>query len=283
MKEYNLEELVALDVKSYNKYMKNLEDILVEDYKKGLKTFTYKKVPEEGLSSTFLKDEEVLLCIGEEKYTATKGNLLSVLIVFGTLNKLYNNGVDIGDLNQFIFDPSDPEDFNTALDEIYDSFILEDNIKNIIFESMSKLAKVAAKFVSGTISLRDIYMLQKENPEFKDLINFQIEDTDESFASMIDDINTNRDKLKKLLVSTDSSYRSMILSGSGFNFKQASQIFNMIGPKPDVFGNIHKHAIMTNFLNGLQSVDDFYVNADNCKKALITNFTKVKDSGLTVK
>ena len=122
-------------------------------------------------------------------------------------------------------------------------------------------------------------MSTKNNPEFSEVLNFNISDENESFATMIDEISVNREKLQHFLENTDSCYRPMILSGSGFNFKQASQIFNLIGPKPDIFGNIHKHPILTNFLNGLTCVDDFYVNADNCRKALITNFTSVKDSG----
>lgn len=279
-KELNLRKLVNLDKKSYNKLVDNFTQILLDDYRGTIRKFTYKKIEnQEDLKSPFLKDKICTINCDDEEYECTYGNALSICVIFTTLNKLNNRGISIpDDLNDFIFDTSMPSCFENAMDEIYMSFIDYPEIKNVIFESISQLAKISGYFVSGTINLRDIYMLRKLNPEFEKILKFNV-DRNETFSKMISDINENKDKLQEFLTSTDSCFRPMILSGSGFNFKQASQIFNLIGPKPDTFGNIHKHPILTNFLNGLTCRDDFYVNCDNCRKALITNYTAVKSSG----
>lgn len=276
-KEIDLIKMILLDKKPYNKFVNNFTDILLKDYRTTIRHFTYKKM-DTVIESPFLKDKMVKLKTEHHEYECTYGNALSIIILFTTLNKIINRGGEVENLDDFIFDPSQSYLFEDAMDLIYENYISFPDIKNIIFESMSQLAKVSAKFVSGTISLRDIYLIRKNNPEFEQILNFSVKEN-ESFSTMIEHINNNRVILKELLTSIDSSYRPMILSGSGFNFKQASQIFNFIGPKPDIFGNIHKHPILTNFLNGLRNVDDYYVNADNCRKALITNFTAVKDSG----
>ena len=273
----DLRRMINLKEEFYQKFITNYTNIVLANYRGTVKTYTYTKI-DQVKSSPFLKDKIITMVCDGDEYEGTHGNVLSVLILFTTLNKLVNANVEVEDINDYIFDSAFPASFENALDNIYSNFIEVEDIKNIIFTVMSKLAKLSAMFVSGTMSLRDIYQLRKHNPEFEEILNFSVSESS-SFASMIQQINDNKDKLQEFLTSTDSAYRPMILSNCGFNFKQASQIFNLIGPKPDVFGNIHTHAILTNFLNGLESVDDFYVNADNCRKALITNFTAVKDSG----
>lgn len=272
----DLRKMAVMEKHAYNRFVDNYTAILLDDYRNTIREYTYG--PMENVISPFLKDQIMTIECDGELYEATHGNALSIIVLLTTVNKLHNRGCDIGNLNDYMFDPSLPSSFESALDEIYARFILYPDIKNIIFEAISQLAKISAMFVSGTISLRDIYMLKKKNPEFAKILKFNVNEHD-SFATMIQQINENADKLQEFLTEMDSSYRPMILSKSGFNFRQASQIFNLIGPKPDVFGNIHSHPILTNFLNGLRCVEDFYVNADNCRKALITNYTAVKDSG----
>lgn len=272
----NLRKMIVMEKYAYNRFVDKYTGKLLDDYRNNIREYTYSSMDK--VVSPFLKDKLVTIDCDGELYEATNGNALSIIVLLTTINKLHNRGYEIGDLNDYMFDPSLPSSFESSLDEIYSKFILYPDIKNIVFEAISQLAKISAMFVSGTMSLRDIYMLKKNNSDFAEILDFNVSEN-ESFATMINQINVNSDKLQKFLTEKDSCFRPMILSKSGFNFKQASQIFNLIGPKPDVFGNIHNHPILTNFLNGLISVADYYVNADNCRKALITNYTAVKDSG----
>lgn len=265
MDNLNLREIVMKSTEEYQKYVNEFTDNLLNDYRHNIKEYTY-DVYSVTDDSPFLKDKLVLVDVDDALYEMNNGNFLSVLFIFNVINKLINNNIEVNDLNDYIFDPSNPEEFNCILDTIYVDFIEVEGIKNDIFNAISNLAKISGKFTSGTINLRDIYMLQKKDEDFREMLNFSV-DENESFASMIKDIKENSNKIENVLKTKDSCYRPLIASGAGFNMKQASQVFNLIGPKPNIFGNLHDKAILTNFLNGLRDQTDFFINADNCRKA----------------
>ena len=277
METIKLRSLIELSTKEYDNYVSDFLDKLVKDYRSNIRPYTYDNI-EKIKDSIFLKDKIIEIDCDGVLYEMTNGNFLSALLIFSILNDLNNDGIEIEDLNDYIFDPSNPEDFNCILDLIYNDFIEVEGIKNRLFNIISNLAKVSARFTSGTISLRDICILKKNDKEFNDMLHFSVNEN-ESFASMIKQIKGNLSKMENKLKTKDTCYRPLITSGAGFNMKQASQVFNLIGPKPDIFGNLHDKAILTNFVNGLRNETDFFINADNCRKALVTNYTAVKDSG----
>ena len=255
MQNVNLRGIVELSKEEYSNYVNDYLETLLQDYRTNIRPFSYDDI-EKITNTPFLKDKEITIDCDGSLYEMTNGNFLSVLLIFSIINELHNKGIVIEDLNDYIFDPTNPEEFNCVLDNIYVDFIEVEGIKNDIFRVISNLAKVSGKFTSGTINLRDIYMLRKQDEEFKEMLNFSV-DENESFASMIKDIKNNLNKIETKLMTKDTCYRPLIESGSGFNMKQASQVFNLIGPKPDIFGNLHEKAILTNFVNGLRN-DEYF-------------------------
>ena len=276
MKILNIEKLIRSKKETYNKYYNNLMNELIENYKNNIRNFTFED--ESTIESNYKKDKILQVNFYNGQYEMTYGNLLSLLIIFKIFNIMYNDGIKIDNIENYVFDPSDTECFNLALDAIYIDYIDIDNIKELIFDRMSELAKVSGYFTSGTISLYDICKLKEKDKEMDKILNFKINEKDQP-SKQIKDIKNNLKKLEEKLTVKDNSYRSLIKSGAGINMKQLSQVLNCIGPKPDTFGNLFPDPINTNFVNGLRNSQDFFINADNARKALIVNYTSVKDSG----
>lgn len=270
--------VINYSIKEYNKYYNNLLNKLLKNFKSTIRYPIYKE--EELIKSPYLKDAIITVNFKYNSYDMTYGNLLSLLIIFKLLNKLINeNQIELDTVEDYIFEPDNPNSFNEVLDILYYDLIDIDNIKELIFDRISELSKISGYFVSGTVNLYDICKLRKNSKEFKDITNFKL-DTTLSKAEQISSINKNRSKLEEILKEMDTCYRPLIKSKAGINMKQLSQIINCIGPKPDTFGNIFPDSIESNFVNGLRNRMDFFINADNARKSLITNFVNVKQSGL---
>lgn len=283
---YNLDEIISLPVKSYNKLVSDIKNEILENFKKTVRGYSYDYIKENYDNITYIKDEIVKISCseGEEEFDLTYGNLLTILTVFKIINFVINDDPENYDYLKeyyidFLFDASNTSEINQYYDIIYNELIDYDGIKNIIFENLSELTALSSKFVNGTISLYSICKMYSNVEEFRNALNYKVDKYSEDIPGMIKAIKKNINVIEDLMVSIDSEYRTMILSGSGFNMKQASQIFNVVGPKPDIFGNIHPIAITSNYLNGLKSVAEYFINADGARKALITNFSAVKESG----
>lgn len=255
--------LIILDDNYYNEVKSNLKEMIIKDYSCRKDTIYFR-----------LNEDDT------EVYNLTLSNFLTNLILLGTFNVFKERVYE-----EFLFDASNinKKTLSKYINEIieyfsdYDYKVLNSSISKSI-EEMADISGIVNVLQGNTMSLHGIIELSKKNEEFKDLINTTIPDGLQ-FDEIESYLRKRTDRLMEILMSENNVLQNYVRSGTGINTKQLSQSILNVGLKPDLFGNVIPEPINTNYLHGLRNPQDFYINAEGARKALITNFKKVKESG----
>lgn len=197
---------------------------------------------------------------------------------------LQSHGIEI-ELKDFF-------DYNEAKDHIkYINAIAEkakkhpekitmEDLKEEIANSVVKLSDVtsAVNSLRGiTVNLSDIVKYSEENPEFSDLLSFNIPSGLE--LNEIEQIVTEKvNKCIEALKDADTVYKPLILGGA-VNARQLGQTLVNIGLKPDIEGQVIPEPVNTSFLRGMRSRKDFMTCAIGARKALVISHNNVRSSG----
>jgi hypothetical protein len=173
------------------------------------------------------------------------------------------------------------------MDRIIDEFrsiISSEQMCRSLRYIIESLAQIPLKFgtkIGNTLSLRDIIDLADRNPEFDAIIHTKYPDT-MSTAEIEADINVRNSRAMEIIKSdTKSNFRVFLKAGGNINPGQLSQCIVSVGPRSDMYGNISPVIINTNFLMGLKTVSDYFLESFSCRKALIANKYQMSDSGYT--
>lgn len=257
----------------------NLNKIIMNDNK----YLNYKKKLTEEIKNNIEKRKDwVIIEIEDNCYNMNKGNFLTLLILVNPFNEYKKEFPE-----KLFFDPSDIGYYEKYFDEIIDYFIDEFDIKinkslvKIIDELTFVSSEVNLKYGS-TISLKSIIDIEKRNERFRELLHIKINKEDNLEPDEI--MNITNESLKELIkiITEDKEYNDLknyINSDAGINKKQLGQVLSYIALKPDFNENIIPTPINTSFARGLNTIEEFYINAVGARKALITAHKEVKKSG----
>ena len=176
------------------------------------------------------------------------------------------------------------DNFTKYMNHIIDKLIntvdineLKDNLLEINYD----IANIAYQYnvINGnTIDVFGLIKLAISNKEVNDLIHYTI-DENKSIVDSEKLIAKNSKKLLEILAETETSLRPYIKGKVGFKEKQLRECFLTIGYRPDLKGNIFPTPIDSNYIMGLNSIEEYYVNAVGARKSIITNFKSVKKAG----
>ena len=142
---------------------------------------------------------------------------------------------------------------------------------------LSQIAVNANGFIGTSISLCDIIEMSKDT-KFKELMGWNIP-SNLQFHEIENAITEKKAELTSFLQTADSEFGRLFRSGEAINTDQLCQAILSIGPKPDLFGRVVPETIDTSFLRGMRNPKDFFICAIGSRKALITNYKQVKNSG----
>ena len=156
-----------------------------------------------------------------------------------------------------------------------------------IFEAYNDITRfssdVALLQKGPTISIKDLLDIGERHPEFYDTLRFTHEDNTSDKDNIQDKIKIQDENAKKsldiIINDEENQLKDLILSGGGVNKNQLAEVINVIGYKPDILGRVVPKPIDSSFLRGLNSVYDYYIDAQGARKALITSKMQVKQSG----
>lgn len=281
VKLYDFNSIILGD--NYDSFTNIILDKILDDIKTNEIIYSNYYVSDEEMEKlneeNFFMYRKVEVVINDDNYIMSYGNLFTLLKMAKPFNQL---GIPFP--NEFIFDPSDTSSYDNYFTMLLDKYITDKriNIKQCIADIISELTIFTTDFnyhYGITISLKSMIDLCNNIPEINDFINFtipldkiaEINEIEKQLRSMLNDFIN---KLKN----TNSLYRYILGFGACVNIKQFAQVFNIVGYKPDLNGNIIPRAVNTNFSKGL-TLRDFFINATGARKALIVNFEQVKNSG----
>lgn len=133
-------------------------------------------------------------------------------------------------------------------------------------------------FSGNSISYRDFVRLECEDNEAYELFHPTVE------AGQYHDIEKQFNALGKKLITyfeekKDAELHPFVSSETGINKKQFTQFAGFVGLKPSMTGKVIPVTITDNFLNGLNSLESYYINACGTKLALTTNHKMTRRSG----
>lgn len=189
------------------------------------------------------------------------------------------------DETYFLQEPINKNTFNKYLNKIIKIYKsqklpipeIKQYLKNII-ESFVELSTITNYNFGFTINFYSLIKLAEKNPRFKEILNYQIDPSNNIYDSekKLEEVTK---EFIKILKTEDNCLKYFILSEVGIREKQLRESFINIGYKPDLKGNIIDRPINSNFAKGIQNKIDFYNNSIGSRKALIVNFKAVKSSG----
>ena len=156
-----------------------------------------------------------------------------------------------------------------------------------IFEAYNDITRfssdVALLQKGPTISIKDLLDIGERHPEFYDTLRFTHKNNTSDKDNIQDKIKIQDENAKKsldiIVNDEENQLKDLILSGGGVNKNQLAEVINVIGYKPDILGRVVPKPIDSSFLRGLDSVYDYYIDAQGARKALITSKMQVKQSG----
>jgi hypothetical protein len=153
------------------------------------------------------------------------------------------------------------------------------NVNTWILEQLTKISKDFCIHIGNTISMRDIIDLAIENPEFDDLIHTEYPEN-MKMNEIESDLNIKTARAISIINTTGTSnLHPFIRAGGNINTGQFRQCVINIGPRSDTRGIIAPMIENTNFVRGLRTVSDYYIESLSSRKALVANKTQMSSSG----
>lgn len=172
--------------------------------------------------------------------------------------------------------------FNFILDKMKQAGVKDFNgVRKTIYETLNETSDMSGEYnrrEGNAISYTDFVKLAVNDPEAYKLMHPKIKEGQYS------DIEKQFNDEGKKLMTYFSSHEGTELypyaaSGTGLNTKQLTQCIGFVGLKPDVTGNVIPVTVEDNFLNGMKSLESYYINTKGTRLALITNNKFVRRSG----
>jgi len=147
-----------------------------------------------------------------------------------------------------------------------------DELRKLIAETLNEMSDISSGelnvLAGNSLSFHDFVRLSATDPEAKELFNYKLEE-----HMQFDEIENKFFELGKKLDKffrehKDTEIYPFISSDTGINQKQFTQAVGFIGLKPDIDGTIIPIVINDNYLNGLMSLESYFINAKGTRKAL---------------
>jgi hypothetical protein len=158
----------------------------------------------------------------------------------------------------------------------------DDEFRNIsaeILNEMSGFSTIDNVLAGNTIDYED-FLLAMQDPDAKQIFypeipkKAQYNEIEKFFKS------TGKEIEKYYTEHKEYDFSPFVRSGSGVNLKQCTQTLSFVGLKPNIAtGQVIPHVIDDNFLKGLTTIENYFINAEGTRGALCTNHRYTRESG----
>lgn len=219
------------------------------------------------------------------------GNLLTLLILLKPFHEFEEEFT-----SEFAINLDDVNSWSLYFDKIIYHFIYTDpekvdDLRKLLYEMVSELTEFASANVllqSGTsVSLYEMNDIISRVPEVRRNLFYDKDDIGDefNFEKIIDMYKNNNKELIEHIKSDPeyNSYRTLINSGAGINVNQFGEVFSMVGFKSNMFGDVIPSLMDTSYARGLKKPSDFYIDATDARRAIVTVKDQVRKSGYTTR
>ena len=169
----------------------------------------------------------------------------------------------------------------------YIEFALEEGFKlkeltNRLHEVLFGINMINIRFSvtqANSISVYGIIELMKKNKKFRELINRKYSVKNKTSFDIEKMMADDMTEVTNLLKKEDNILKPFLMAKDGINMGQLGQLLFNIGPKPDMKGNVFPLIVNTNYLRGLRTPSDYFIDASGGRKSSIINAEQVKRAG----
>ena len=153
--------------------------------------------------------------------------------------------------------------------------------RNSIYKVLNEINNFSTKsnaLVGNTIDYLDFIQAEEEDPGAKNLFNVTIPKGLQ--FNEIEKIFSDKSKAleKYFNEHPNRNLSPFTRSKTGINFKQATQTLAFIGLKPTFNGTVIPKCVTSNFLKGLDKIEDWFIISKGARLALATNYKMVRVS-----
>lgn len=234
------------------------------------------------LDNELNKDDICTVKINDDKIEMTYAELLINTVLWTP----YAYYPDIKLTKEDIFDCKtlNADTLFNYFDSLIDKFITHDNCKelNIIISQMIEtLGTISYYFnpkLGNTINLFSLIKLDRNNKEFDEIISTKFDRNDTSY-DIEQELKIKLKRLLHILETDDNCLKDYVNAKEGINSLQLSQFAINVGNKPSLSGQTIPMPVNSNFLKGLETPSQYYIDAISGRKAQIINSTSLKQSG----
>jgi hypothetical protein len=250
-----------------------------DDYRK-----TKGDLKEAVLSDYGSRKSQAKIVLGSDVIDSTLGRVLINLLI---MKPFVGKGLRITRDDLFNFESVTEGNLDAYFNRVIARFKGEadtdfDDLRAVVGETINEMSDISGELnvLSGnSISFHDFVRMTSEDPKAKELFKQKI-DRRMQFNEIEDRFNKlGRDIEKYFKTQKETELHPFVMSDTGINRKQLTQAIGFIGLKPDIDGSVIPVAIDDNYLYGLTSLENYYINAKGTRKALITNSRMVRRSG----
>lgn len=171
--------------------------------------------------------------------------------------------------------------FNEKIFKPYVGKVENSLINFAVLESLHMLQEIAIDFnviMGGSMNLLDYVKLSNTNTKFNDLINTELDPNEQS--SVNETIMENKlTELISILKTTKNPLKDILNAGKHIKDKQLIEYFISIGYKSTFDGKTIPQPVSSNFLKGMKSPSDYYIECNSAMKSVLANFEKMGDAG----
>lgn len=204
-----------------------------------------------------------------EQFTISYSNLLTNLIILRPFNRFSRKMT-----KSFLFDATqfNSKTINSYFNKLINQFVDCDfkELSKIISTSIRDLSSIAGKsnvLIGNSISLYGIIEVAENNPEIDDLFHTHIPNNLE-LHEIESYLKKRVDRTIEILKDDPTTmFYDYLNSGTGINIKQFGQLVVNIGLKPDLKGNVVPVPSDTNYLLGMNNIQQFFIDAIGARKA----------------
>lgn len=246
----------------------------------------YEEIKEE-LKSQILKDfsitfETVKVKVNDKEIEMTMGRFVNNLLFMRffvyfalpfTEDDLFNE--------KDVTSKSSGTYFNMLLDKVKETNSDYNLYRQAIADTLNELNCFSSKLnsiVGNSISLMDVLQMDEDEEGHEILFpNFDDVNTFDEYEAKF---NESSKKIKKYLSDhPERDLNTFMRAGSGINLKQLTQSFAFAGMKPTIDGTVIPYVVESNYIVGLESIDDWFVSCKGARLAMIINKMNVSRSG----
>ena len=210
----------------------------------------------------------------------TGGRFITLLILIKPFVK-YN----VTFTDKFLINFENIDTLNNYFDNIIEYFnYLNIDIRKDIEEIINDIRNIGNTInyhLGITISMKSLIDSEKRNKNFRDLMNFSLdEDKNHNIEEIISLTNRHTNEVMEILEKDEEScLNRFIKSHTGINKNQLGQVISFIGLKPSFYESVIPIPINTNFCIGYKNITDYFINSIGARKALITSKKQVRSAG----